>query len=105
MIANLYNTSANFFFCTSETATMGLRDRLMGAALQLSGLFPQRHLETASQGTASSTPQGIDLYLFVLTVKVLILGIYVLEIYFFYLFLENHLLFCSGGKELSTADN
>lgn len=72
----------------------------MGAALQLSGLFPQRHLETASQGTASSTPQGIDLYLFVLTVKVV-----TLEIYFFYLFLENHLLFCSGGKEISTADN
>lgn len=68
----------------------------MGAALQLSGLFPQQHLETASQGTASSTQQGIDLYLFVLTVKVVKLEIY---------FLENHLLFCIEAKEQSTAEN
>lgn len=37
---------------------MGLRGRLMGAALRLSGLFLQQRLETASRGTASSTPQG-----------------------------------------------
>lgn len=39
----------------------------MGAALRLSGSFPQQHLETASRGTASSTPQGRPIFLFVLT--------------------------------------
>lgn len=45
---------------------MGLRGRLRGAALRLSGSFLQQHRETASRGRASSTPQG-TLDSFVLT--------------------------------------
>lgn len=37
---------------------MASRGRWMEAVLQLSGSFPQRHLETASQETPSSTPPG-----------------------------------------------
>lgn len=56
-----------YIFCTyvpNETAIMDLRGRLMGAALQLSGLFLQQHQETASQGTASSTQQGTSINLY-----------------------------------------
>lgn len=44
--------------CFHSTATTASRGRWMEAALRLSGSFPQRHLETASQETPSSTPPG-----------------------------------------------
>lgn len=55
MIRNLDNS----VFFPTETATMGSRGRSMAPVLQLSGSFIQQHLETVSQGTAFSTPQGM----------------------------------------------
>lgn len=62
----------------------------MGAALRLSGSFPRQHLETASHGKASSTPQGRPACILLTSVKGVV-GAQMFLVTFELHFLENHL--------------
>lgn len=86
----------------TQTVTTGLRGRLMGAAPRPSGSSRQQHLETASQGTASSTPQGTPDFS-VLTQAEGVVFVKMSLVTFKLSFPENHLLLlCENGCVLFT---